>query len=410
MINTCYLDSQDYSALTDPKLDTPERRQMCDALLRLARSRQVRFVFSATAVCEVVALTPDAGLLAEMKAELLSELCGSNALVSFDRLAQAEVQALADRSVEAPNMFDPQGRWFPEIPVEDRLHHPWARMRELAEEEMGAMGLSRQQRRAAARKLVKNGKPRTALKEHLEQQDSRVVAAEVMKKYPMRPEYAEVMSRYALGRASEKEFTEALMNSLVDPRWMMKWFTTQHALSSPIADMVRKPGRDLGQLMRKLASSSNIWAMTLRDAGLDSDPTGRNGAIAKRWLAMQDQQLVNLLQRLADATELTLGSFTAADVDAYCPGLSAGVRALYSSVWENVGGSRKEPPSDSQPVDVLHAFYAPYVKVFRADRFMAPHIQKQVRRHGTVVVPRLAQLLDVLAACRTYHPVISFSC
>jgi len=393
---TCYLDSQDYSALTDPKLDAPDRRQIKATLLHLAHTKQVRFAFSAAAVCESVSLTAEATHLAELKAELLSELCGPNALVSFDRLVEAEVNALACRSGPPTDMFDPNGRWFPEILLDDDPQQYWERIRQIAEEEMRGMGLSRQQRRAQSRALVKNGKPRSALRVHLTQQEPGSLLAELLKKYPMRPEYAEVMERYALGRASEKDFSEALMNSLTDPRWMMKWFTTQHSISSPIANMVRKPGRELGQAMRSLAEVSRQWVTALRNADLDANPTGKHGLITSRWDKLVGQQLIAIIRRMASMTGIKLDEFEVGDVGTYCPGVSTGVRSMYSSLWENVGGGRKEEPSDSQPVDAMHAFYAPYVTVFRADRFMAPHIQRQVRNVGTIVVPRLSQLVGTL--------------
>jgi hypothetical protein len=393
---TCYLDSQDYSTLTDPKQDSFDRRKIKESLLHLARSKQVQFAFSAAAVCEAVALTADAAHLAEMKAVLLSELCGSNALVSFDRLVRTEVNSLARRSGPPRDMFDPRGIWFPEIPIDETPVPPWVRVRELAEEEMKVMGLSRQERRAQARKLIKSGKPRQILISQMDQQDPTVFTTELLKKYPMRPEYAEVMGRYALGKATEKDFNEALMDSLRDPRWMMKWFTTQHALSSPIADMVRKPGRELGHAMRSLAEISAQWAMQLKEADLDTDPTGKRGEITLRWQEMEERQLIAIAQRMATSIGIELGEFEMRDFDTNCPGISAGVRSMYSSVWANVGGGRREEISDSQPVDALHAFYAPYVQVFRADRFMAPHIQKQVERAGTIVVPRLSQLVETL--------------
>jgi hypothetical protein len=393
---TCYLDSQDYSSLTDPKLESVERRQTKEGLLHLARSKQVRFAYSAAAVCESIPLSSDAAHLAELKAELLSELCGSNALISFDRLVNLEANSLAQRSFTQRDVFDPQGRWFPEIPVDGTPMQTWKRMRELAEEEMKLKGVSRQQRRAMARALIKNGKPRNTLTSRLDLQDPVAFTEVLLKKYPMRPEYAEVMARYALGQATEKDFNEALMNSLSDPHWMMKWFTTEHSLSSPIADMVRKPGRELGQAMRSLAEISTRWASTLREADINADPTGKNGEITLRWHEMEDRQLLAITQRVASSNGLELGEYDANDVASSCPGIAAGVRSLYSSVWENVAGGRREQPSDSQPVDALHAFYAPYVQVFRADRFMAPHIQRQVKSAGTIVVPRLSQLVEIL--------------
>ncbi len=177
---------------------------------------------------------------------------------------------------------------------------------------------------------------------------------------------------------------------------MMKWFTNQHAMSSPIADLVRKPGRELGNLMRALADSSKRWAEFLESSGLNSNRTAKSGEIALQWQEMERRQLVAVTQKAAVAGGFHFVGDSAADVEIHCPGITAAIKSLYSSVWENVGGGRKEEPSDSQPVDAIHALYAPYVQVFRADRFMAPHIQKYVKGSGTIVVPKLTQLVKTL--------------
>lgn len=393
---TCYLDSQDYSTLTDTRTLTPERIEIREALRALAQEGKVQFVFSAAAVCEVLPISADVTRLAELKADLLGDLCGANALVSFDRLLRAEAVALSERRGPPNDMLDPNGNWFPDIPIKEECCTPWEEMRQRAEQDLDTMGLPRQQRRAAVRKLIKYGKPRGLFKSQIEKQNSATLANEFAKQYPMKPEHAEMMVRYGLGRATEKEFNDAVLGSLRDPRWMMRWFATNHALSIPLTDMVRKPGRDLGGLLRELVAIANRGAMILRTNGWDTDPTGRGGEISHRWMKMQGNQLVALMQRAVEANNLAYRATTPDDVDKYCPGVSTAVRSLYSSAWENVAGSRQEEPSDSQPVDALHALYAPYVRVFRADRFMAPHVQKQVSRFGTIVVPRLAQLVGTL--------------
>ena len=43
--------------------------------------------------------------------------------------------------------------------------------------------------------------------------------------------------------------------------------------------------------------------------------------------------------------------------------------------------------------DAMHAMYAPYVDVFRADSFMAPHVNRCVQRHSTIVVSKLDELV-----------------
>lgn len=395
---SCYLDSQDYSVLADPKRVTPDQLRVKETLLYLARSKQVRFAFSAAVVSESAPLARESAHLAELKGELVAELCGSNALVSLDRLIGAEVTALASRSAPPLDMFDPQGQWFPDIPISEGPDKPWDDFTRMAEEELRGSGLSRQQRRARSRALVKNGKPRQALRTVLAQQDQSALTLELLKQYPMRPESAEVMVMYGLGKASAREFYTALKASLLDPRWMMKWFATDDSLPSSIADIIRGPGRELGQLMRELACVSVQWSAAIRDAGCEMGPTRRCGEIALRWKEMEVSQLLAVAQRVACGKGIELGSCDGHDVATFCLGLTACVGSLLSSVWANVGEGRRVEPSDSQPADALHACYAPYVKVFRADRFMAPHIRKHIKAANTEVVPRLSELVGVLDA------------
>lgn len=393
---TCYLDSQDYSVLTDPKTLTADRVQMRNALCRFAQERKVQFVFSATSVCEGVSLTPESSHLSELKAELLSELCGRNALFSFDRLIEQEAISLSKRCDHPCNIIDMYGNWFPDISVNEAIETSWEKMRQLAESDLRTMGFSRQQRRAHVRKLIKNGGPRGDFKSQIQLQGSTTLAHGLAERYPMKPENAEIMARYFLGRGSQKEFMNALIENLRDPRWMMNWFSTNHALSSPIAEIVRKPGRELGENLRRLAAISIQMASSLKHSGADSDPLGKRGEVTLRWNELQNNLLTGVIKRIAHVHDLSLAAIAAEDVDKYCPGLSTTIRSLYSSVWENVAGGRTEQPSNSQPVDAMHAMYAPYVRIFRADRFMAPHVQKYVTKHGTIVVSKLSNLVRIL--------------
>ncbi|MBB5369955.1 MULTISPECIES: hypothetical protein [unclassified Janthinobacterium] len=393
---TCYLDSQDYSTLTDPKVLTNEKLQIREALLNFAREGTVKFVYSSTVICEAVPTSPEASRLAELKAELLSDLCGFNALVSFDRLATAETTALANGSGAPKSMLDPHGYWFPEIGTQALPESPWNYMLQQAESDLVAKGMSRQQNRATMRKMFKNGEPRGELKKYLENQSQEWLASEFLKQYPMKPEHAELMVKFSFGRATDEEFGKALKDSLRDPRWMMKWFATNYSMAGPISDLVRKPGQELGAHLRDLVDLSIRHASALSANNTDGNPTGKGGEVLRLWGKLQNSQLVHLIQHVANSEDISLRNYTPAEMQEYCPGMSSMIRSLYSSAWVNVTAARLEEPSDSQPVDAIHAIYAPYVQVFRADRFMAPHIQKQVQRHGTIVVSRLSKLIDVL--------------
>jgi hypothetical protein len=80
-----------------------------------------------------------------------------------------------------------------------------------------------------------------------------------------------------------------------------------------------------------------------------------------------------------------------AAVDSACPGLSTAIRALHSAVRASFEANPRVP-LNSDFIDAVHAMYAPYVSLFRADRFMSPHIEKQVSHRGVEVVSRLEDL------------------
>lgn len=393
---TCYLDSQDYSTLTDPRNETTKSRELKSTLIDLARSKEVRFCFSAAAVCEAVAPDPQYADLALRKAELITELCGSNALISFDRLAALEVKALENRArFSREEVFDAKGRWFPKIPT-DKSPSYLFNIAEMALAEIQATVHSRDGRRKAERALVKNGRPTQLLMKKLAEQDPSIYVAMLMRTYPISPEDKDFLIRCARGRATDKEFSETLERSLADPVRMMQWFEFDYSLASPISDMVRAPGRKVGQLIRSLASMSLEYVEAIKRYEPDSDPTGRNGKIRLQWNKMVEGQQVSMARSMAQWCGSNLGEVTSEDVSAFCPGISTMVRSLYSSVWSNVGEGKKEEPLDSQPVDSIHALYAPYVDVFRADKFMTPHIQREVDASGTVVVRLLSDLVGVL--------------
>ena len=389
---TVYLDSQDYSTLTDPKQLTPALLGLREQLKDYAKSGRGQFVFSGIVVSEVTPLTLDAGSLATAKADLLSELCGRNTLVSFDRLLRMEINALSGTTDLHPDPLDREGNWFPELsPMESG--GLWREMEMRLGGDLKDSGFTRQQRRAHSRKFIKSGQPRSTVRSLFDQYDAAPLMQKFLVSYPMSPEHAWVLSQYARGRATDAEFDEALRGSMRDPKWMMRWFATSQALASPIAEIVRKPGREIGALMRNLATISKDYAESL----LSQDPPGSRAALAKEWGNRQDSQMCGIVSALAESKSLAVpASFDAADVVTKCPGLATMLGALYSRVWENVAGGKKKVLSDSLPVDTMHSLYAPYVDVFRADREMAHHIAKQLKLHGTTVVPTREKLPEVI--------------
>lgn len=387
-----YLDSQDYSTLTDPKQLTPALIELREQLKSYAKSGRVQFVFSGFVVAEVTPLAANVASLAAAKADLLSELCGRNVLVPIEKLLTMEVSTLSGASVLAPNPFDGGGNWFSDI-APTGGGGLWREMEVRMNGDLRNLGLTRQQRRAQSRKLIKNGQPRTALRTQFERQDTASLMRPFFDSYPMSPEYETVMLRYCKGLATDAELDEAVRGSMRDPKYMMRWFATSQALANPIAEYVRKPGRDMGAGLRRLATVTKDYAEFL----LNQDPPTPLTMLAKEWGIRQGSQMCGVVRAFAESQSLVIpANFDAADVVAKCPGVATMFGALYSRVWENVAGGKKTEVSDSLTVDTMHALYAPYVDVFRADREMAPHIAKQLKPHGTTVVSKREELPTVI--------------
>ncbi|MEO6023719.1 MAG: hypothetical protein ABIP64_11495 [Burkholderiales bacterium] len=117
-----------------------------------------------------------------------------------------------------------------------------------------------------------------------------------------------------------------------------------------------------------------------------------------KWCTWQDEMLLRIARRMSG--EFSNGSSTQLAIeviDKYCPGLSVGIRTLHTAWWTTTTRTPRQPKLSDFP-DALHAIYAPYVDIFRADSFMAPHIEKHAARYGTTVVAKLLNLPDVIDA------------
>ena len=77
--------------------------------------------------------------------------------------------------------------------------------------------------------------------------------------------------------------------------------------------------------------------------------------------------------------------------------MTVAVRSLFSAWWTTTTKMPRAPQSNDF-ADAMHAIYAPYVHVFRADSFMAPHIQKHAARYGVRVISKLQGIGEAIDA------------
>lgn len=376
---TVYLDSSDYSRLSDPRT-----RSRTDAvrikLLELAGRPDVAFVFSATHISEMAPLESQYTDSATARAEILVALCQRNALISFDKLIKAEVNRLNDRTSDPITPVTLDGTWFPDIgqivsPVQwvDSFH-----------QQTREMGLNRKTRRFLKSRTLKRGKPRREAIENM----GRLDVGSLLELYPMRKEDAEILGLYVVGKASSEEADHAFLESLRDPSWMMRWFRDHHDKLGPVGEWVRGPSRKMSTTLHEL-SELGTKAFNLQDT---TGPSSRNLFSSSGWMDFQDSMVSTIANRiLLDTFPRAAPCVDAEMADKFCPGIATAIRVTHSSLRNSIGENARKP-TQSDFVDAIHAMYAPYVTFFRSDRYMAPIISMHTEKYGTEVVSKLEEL------------------
>lgn len=384
-----YLDSSDYSVMSDPVAANAVAVQVRDQLRRWVRDGDITCHFSGTLICEIAPLGSGATDAARRRADLVADLCGQHAMISQDRLLDAEVRFALRQRASRPEVVSSSAEWFP-LGADEVSPAELYRVQDEVREMIAQEPMNRSQRREATRRLLrKDGRIRSSGRNALVKNTEAFLA-----QYPLGEAGAEAFRRYVLGEGTRKDVDEALMQSLRDPRWMMLWFARQPDLATPFTRWIRGPGEHLASLMetmRELAEGMR--------AGDEARGTDHHKATLSResWERLCDDCLLRIARRIAgERLALDSSRLDLATIKRDCPGLSIGVRALYSA-WRQSTLANPRTPLGSDYPDALHAMYAPYVDVFRADRFMAAHIRGWAAPWGTAVVSKLSELVAVIA-------------
>lgn len=374
-----YLDSSDYSRLSDPRASTDMQR-VRDRLIDLASRPGVSFVYSGAHISEMAPLEASYAEAATTRTNLLVKLCGRSTLISPDRLIDAELDRLKHRTPQGVLAVVEDGTWFPDIgQIVTPAQTLDAAMATVAIHEKALeMGLNRQQRRFLKSKAIKGGQLRPEVLKEADGMDLDTL----LEHYPMRRDDAEVLKQYVLGKVSAERADQAFLESLRDPSWMMRWFREHHDRLSPIGNWLRGPARKIAEQMIDLVDRA---AQTLRPLS------------AQGWKSAQNDFLVGTINRIATTMGSTAECPDAITADEYCPGISTCLRVMHSSLRNSIGDAAR-PPEHSDFADAVHAMYAPYVTHFRADRYMAPIIAAHTERYGTAVVRKLNELPDKIEA------------
>lgn len=394
-----YLDSSDYSVLSDRRYPSNDSLKLLAQISSLVDKGAISCWFSGIHLSEMAPLNSAYAGAANHRADVLVRLCGRNALLSIDRVVNKEIRStLGLASDSATSVYALDGTWYPEgvaeiLPFSDRDRF------ELVRTAVDKMAGNRKLRRLALSRATKHGRIRPELRAHLSSEVQTASIQQLLDEYPMSEEVARVIGQYLVGSATRAQATAAFEENLRDPRWMMSWFSKHHVKLLRFINWTRAPASNLNCAFQQMVDLSKN--MRANDA-LNRTNISDTVFTSKKWHEVQNKLLVRVVTRIATMRcNERLISLTTESIDEHCPGISVSIRSLHSAWWASTTKTpRKTKPSDV--VDALHAFYAPYVDIFRADSAMAPAIQKHASRYGTQVVTKLADLIGTIEK----HPAI----
>lgn len=386
-----YLDSSDISVMSDPKFAS-QWDEVRRGLEQFRSQGDIRCVFSQAHLVEMAPTEIGKGSLAIAKADVLIELCGAHALPSLDNLMKGELKALRDGGPPTRDVLSTDGEWFP--PIDDLFEAEGSAMlREAVTDVVSDFPMNRAQRRATKR-LNKNGALTNELLRRLEGDSFENAASEMQKKYPMRDADAAMLVAYLRGKASREDATHAFCVGLRDPRWMMRWFASDGVDVTKFAGWLRASSTKMKVSVDLLAGLARQICALPKEA--QAPAFERLMSIKPEWDRLPDQLAERLVQDLAKGdTSEPMAQIPAQRIHETCVGLSVLLRTFFSAAWASTSEQPRVPMA-SDLGDCFHAMYAPYVDVFRADSFMASHIQRQTTKFGTTVVPKLRGLLPAI--------------
>lgn len=391
-----YLDSSDFSDLSAPVL-SDSNRSVLDALRKYQSDGKAQFFFSLIHLSEAVHSASTHKQEATRRANLIAELCGSNALRFPNEIFGLELKkAFAGEAVTRLSLSEirsPPSEWFgfrldPEmknwrakIDTEFQrqiTHLPRAERRKLKSE----MSFSRTTGRARWRELCKS------------------VTSSASNEFPFNVLDRDFVVQWMLREKSDHELLERLTKTLSDPVSMIHYVLDATGEREAIYRILRQQGQEIQCSMEKhlralvdgLVEAIGPVATTLpiervfRNSvqpaliyrGIIEGYSGRNVS------QLSDKEIVALVRR--------------------CPAVSTFARlylnfaySLFEANWQRrkQGKSLITCGNASDFGDLMHAAYAPYMDFFRCDS----HFGALLMQDATVrlrIVPKRLALVSVL--------------
>lgn len=386
-----YLDSSDFSALSDPaRLTDRTLLSAKERLLQWSKTKEVEFFYSPLHVAEMAPTRAEYTPAATARSELLFELCGLNTFENFLEIIDSEILTL----VRGDAPLDPSrrdGKWFPHDLPDTVLSNTKILDMDFLSPHIAK--LDRSKRREIERNPSLRAKLLAAAAELADQTKDEAIA-EIMATLSVERMDAEVMREYALGRLPQNEALSYLRSRLCNPSFLVRQCETNFESMTFLFNWLRGPSDTFKDGLLEAIRVATTWRSHPEYASIL--PTIKQSLTEEGMRGNSLTFLVQLSINISEKYDLNWAPLVGInDFIRDTPGLYTYASIAIESSWRSFTDKPRQPKS-SDTVDLWHSFYAPYVDVYRTDGFMAPMVKKYSSEFGTSVVGKLTELIEVV--------------
>lgn len=374
-----YLDSSDYSVLSDESKRTQEIIEIENELIKLREEGKIEIRYSYSHIIEAAPVALENKVDASKRLKKINELCNAKCLVEHLSIIQNEITSLSKAGLPLSSFetFNNYGVWFPDITPDDEFFDIEKLVSELPD---------RTSKRKAKRNLFNNdGSYKPAYRE--------LLLSATCKQFPLTHRQAKLVIESFIETNSFNAFISAVSLSLSNIDNLILWYEQCWDLMRPLSSYFRSDGAQFKYLIENYKESF-IQQITNTE-----EPNFYTREVKKKCNDLRVSGNNSLAKSLVST--FTLKHLNGISTEPLCnpcwelsPSLLTIEETTIQLLKNHLLAERKL--KDSDYVDILHLVYLPYVDVFRADKNTASLIQQAKLPLKTKVVSKLTELPNVI--------------
>ena len=393
-----YLDSSDYSVLSDPKAENKKIEETKIKLFSFIDRGDIEIRFSNIHVFEMAHTGIEHRELALKRFEVLEELCQNKTLLCIQDMENLEIATLAKDqtiSLDVQLIANNNGRWFPDIEFEDPKQFVFDGL----SNQFKKMKIHRKKRIELLKHLFRRGNL-TDVGYSMVSKNREPLNQALSLNYPLTERFwkDDFLLQYLKGSITKAHFMKELQNGFFDPKNLVGWYIDRDkkGLGIPqcfrdistnnidkISDIQQKYKKlyDLGIKAQKSPKEIQQKIKVLKMKTIKDQEKFRKNYLNMIWNRRQQNLLkfgVSKNRWISKVKSSTMGQ---------TPSIDFFIQSLLNygmNSASNPQNSRKLLNSDNG--DLMHGRYIPYVDIFRADRNMGHLFAPLARPYNTRIV------------------------